>query len=79
MLATQKFGEHEQASNSLNFASKSSKGKIFRAVLMDHSSPLNLLDSQTDWSFLRGLNNFMKQHAKTKYVLYFHPFNLEVI
>ena len=29
---TQKFGEHEQASTRLNFASKSSKGKILRAV-----------------------------------------------
>ena len=28
----QKFGEHEQASSRLNFASKSSKGKILRAV-----------------------------------------------
>ena len=28
----QKFGEHEQASTRLNFASKSSKGKILRAV-----------------------------------------------
>ena len=27
-----KFGEHEQASTRLNFASKSSKGKILRAV-----------------------------------------------
>ena len=29
---TQKFGEHEQASTCLNFASKLSKGKILRAV-----------------------------------------------
>ena len=28
----QKFGEHEQVSTRLNFASKSSKGKILRAV-----------------------------------------------
>ena len=28
----QKFGEHEQASTRLNFGSKSSKGKILRAV-----------------------------------------------
>ena len=28
----QKFGEHEQASTRLNFASNSSKGKILRAV-----------------------------------------------
>ena len=28
----QKFGEHEQASTRLNFASKSNKGKILRAV-----------------------------------------------
>ena len=28
----QKFGEHEQASTRLNFASKSSKGKILRSV-----------------------------------------------
>ena len=28
----QKFGEHEQATTRLNFASKSSKGKILRAV-----------------------------------------------
>ena len=28
----QKFGEHQQASTRLNLASKSSKGKIFRAV-----------------------------------------------
>ena len=28
----QKFGEHEQASTRLNFASKSSKGKILQAV-----------------------------------------------
>ena len=42
LRATQKFGEHEQASTRLNFANKSSKGKILRAVknLMDHSSPL---------------------------------------
>ena len=32
LRATQKFGKHEQASTSLNFASKSSKGKILRAV-----------------------------------------------
>ena len=32
MRATQKFGEREQASTRLNFASKSSKGKILRAV-----------------------------------------------
>ena len=32
MRATQKFGEHEQASTRLNFASKSTKGKILRAV-----------------------------------------------
>ena len=32
LRATQKFGEHEQASTRLNFASKSSKGKILRAV-----------------------------------------------
>ena len=29
LQATQKFGEHEQASTRSNFASKSSKGKIF--------------------------------------------------
>ena len=41
----QKFGEHEQASTRLNFGSKSSKGKILRAVknLMDYSSPLFLV------------------------------------
>ena len=32
LRATQKFGEHEQASTRLNFTSKSSKGKILRAV-----------------------------------------------
>ena len=32
LQATQKFGEHEQESTRLNFASKSSKGKILRAV-----------------------------------------------
>ena len=32
LRATQKFGEHEQASTRLNFASKSTKGKILRAV-----------------------------------------------
>ena len=32
LRATQKFGEHEQVSTRLNFASKSSKGKILRAV-----------------------------------------------
>ena len=32
LRATQKFGEHEQASTRLNFASKSSKGKILRAT-----------------------------------------------
>ena len=32
LRATQKFGEHEQASTRLNFASKSRKGKILRAV-----------------------------------------------
>ena len=32
LRATQKFGEHEQASTRLNFASKSSKGKILRAI-----------------------------------------------
>ena len=32
LRATQKFREHEQASTRLNFASKSSKGKILRAV-----------------------------------------------
>ena len=39
-----KIGEHEQASTRLNFASKSSKGKISEQlrILMDHSSPLIL-------------------------------------
>ena len=32
LRATQKFGEHEQARTRLNFASKSSKGKILRAA-----------------------------------------------
>ena len=32
LRAMQKFGEHEQVSTRLNFASKSSKGKILRAV-----------------------------------------------
>ena len=32
LRTTQKLGEHEQASTRLNFASKSSKGKILRAV-----------------------------------------------
>ena len=32
LRATQKFEEHEQASTRLNFATKSSKGKILRAV-----------------------------------------------
>ena len=38
----QKFCEHEQASTRLNFASKSSKDKILRAVekFYDHSLPL---------------------------------------
>ena len=40
----QKFWEHEQASTRLNFASKSSKGQILRAVenFYDHSIPLLL-------------------------------------
>ena len=41
----QKFGEREQGSTHLNFASKSSKGKILRAVekiLMDHDQPFIL-------------------------------------
>ena len=44
MRAIAKFCEHEQASTRLNFASKSSKGKILRAVekLYDHSIPLLL-------------------------------------
>ena len=32
LASNAKFGEHEQASTRLNFASKSSKGKILRAV-----------------------------------------------
>ena len=42
MRAIAKFCEHEQANTCLNFASKSSKGKILRAVekLYDHSIPL---------------------------------------
>ena len=32
LRATQKFGEHKHASSRLNFGSKSSKGKILRAV-----------------------------------------------
>ena len=32
MRATQKFGEHEQVSTRLNFASKSNNSKILRAV-----------------------------------------------
>ena len=32
LRATEQFEEHEQASTRLNFASKSSKGKILRAV-----------------------------------------------
>ena len=39
LRATQKFGEHEQASTRLNFASKSSKGKILRAVLKNFDGP----------------------------------------
>ena len=44
LRAKEKFGEHEQANTRINFASKSSKGKILRAVkiLTDHSSPLKL-------------------------------------
>ena len=44
MRAIAKFCEHEQASTRLNFASKSSKGKILRAVekLYDHSIPLHI-------------------------------------
>ena len=46
LRATQKFGEHEQASTRLDFASISSKGKILRAVKnwMDHSSPLKCIN-----------------------------------
>ena len=53
LRATQKFGEHEQASTRLNFASKSSKGKILRVVkiLMDHSSPLKMVGhTETFWA-----------------------------
>ena len=32
LRAKQKFGKHEQASTRLNFASKSSKGKILRGI-----------------------------------------------
>ena len=45
MRAIAKFCEHEQASTRLYFASKSSKGKILRAVekLFDHSIPLRMV------------------------------------
>ena len=40
----QEFCEHEQASTSLNFASKSSKGQILRVIenFYDHSIPLRV-------------------------------------
>ena len=46
MRAIARFCEHEQASTRLNFASKSSKGKILRAVekLYDHSIPLDSIE-----------------------------------
>ena len=43
----QKFGEHEQATTRLNFASKSSTGKILRAVKNFHGSfitPKNVIE-----------------------------------
>ena len=48
LRATQKFGEHEQASTLLNFASKSSKGKILRAV-KNFNGPFSTLNICT-WS-----------------------------
>ena len=48
----QKFCEHEQASTRLNFASKSSKGQILRAVenCNDHSVPLHVISFKCDRS-----------------------------
>ena len=44
------FCEHEQASTRLNFASKSSKGKILRAVekFYDHSIPLSVATDDSE-------------------------------
>ena len=64
----QKFGEHEQASTRLNFASKSSKGKILEQlkILMDHSPLLNQPWITEDWKrysqedFSRDWSNNMK-------------------
>ena len=50
----QKFGEHEQASNRLNFASKSSKGNILPAV-KNFNGPFITLDLN-DWHFRNGYN-----------------------
>ena len=42
LRATQKFGEHEQASTRLNFAANRAKVKFYEQlkIFMDHSSPL---------------------------------------
>ena len=53
LRATQKFGEHEQASTRLNFASKSSKIKFREQlkILMGHSSPLVCTSKAVEVSF----------------------------
>ena len=55
MRATQKFGEHEQASTRLYFASKSSKGKILRAV-KDFNGPFITPKKDTFHFFIVNCN-----------------------
>ena len=60
LASNAKIWEHEQASTRLNFASKSSKGKILRQlkILTDHSSPLYLVrvlfPVHSPWSAVRS-------------------------
>ena len=51
----QKFGEHEQVSTRLNFASKSSKSKILRAVKNFHGPFITPNGNRTEWSPIQSV------------------------
>ena len=51
----QKFGEHEQVSTRLNFASKSSKNKILRAVKNFHGPFITPNGNRTEWSPIQSV------------------------
>ena len=62
LRAMQKFGEHEQASTRLNFASKSSKGKILRAV-KNFNGPFITSQSATGKPVFSAVMQSMSRHV----------------